>query len=154
MHAIGSGRARVDAALFDSAPVSFVHFFGKGLLGFVMRSMSRSRWEQSRGRTMYFILCPCRRICRGFTYLAQRMPSSRAGKTAFAEHVGKDAVVDFPNCGHLEIRKALSRTILCAVINFFDSHSGVETVALASSQSVSRCEFVRGLVLLFFILSR
>ncbi|TXI92567.1 MAG: alpha/beta fold hydrolase [Burkholderiaceae bacterium] len=137
MHAIGSGRARVDAALFDSAPVSLVHFFGKGLLGFVMRSMSRSRWGAITGTHDVFHYLPLPTdLPRLYLFGSKDAFITEQEKQRLQEHVGKDAVVDFPNCGHLEIRKAYPEQYFAHVINFFDSHSGVETVALESSESV------------------
>ncbi|WMW81548.1 alpha/beta fold hydrolase [Undibacterium cyanobacteriorum] len=124
MHAIGSGRARFDSALFDSAPVSLVHFFGKGALGLVMRSLSRSRWGHLTGTHDVFQSFPLpAELPRLYMFGADDAFITSHELHRLQELVGHDCIRRFANCGHLEIRKTYQDEYFGQALAFLDQHS-------------------------------
>lgn len=121
IHAIASGRVQVDSALFDSAPATLEHFFGKGIGGAVVRYLSRSRWSHSTGTHDILRMLPLPPATPHLFLYGDAdeyiMPPEMA---ALRRACGDARVQVFPQCGHLELRKVDPQRYIATVLEFFE----------------------------------
>jgi pimeloyl-ACP methyl ester carboxylesterase len=123
IHAIATRRAAFDSALFDSVPATLTHFFGSGMIGAVMRWMSRSRWAGVTGTRDIFHSLPLPEgLPRLFLFGANDEYITKAEVARLQQLCGAASVRTYPDCGHLEIRKAVPAEYIAAVVEFFDAH--------------------------------
>jgi alpha-beta hydrolase superfamily lysophospholipase len=137
IHAIASGRAVFDSALFDSVPATLTHFFGKGLVGAVMRSMSKSRWADVTGTKAIFRSLPLpAALPRLFLFGDQDAYITQDELGKVRRSCGADNVRMYRDCGHLGIRKAFPAEYIAAVTQFFDANSAPRPAQLAAGQGL------------------
>lgn len=129
IHAIARHGALVDSAIFDSVPMSIAVFFDRGVVGTLMRRISRSRWARPTGTHSLFESLPALRDIPCLYLFGGNDPYvTRAEIDRLSAVCPGASVQHFENCAHLELRKhdpdAYAKTILA----FIDAHSPARPV--------------------------
>lgn len=123
IHAIARHRLQLASVIFDSVPAHIARFFGHGVVGIVMRWLSRSRWGQPTGTVpleqSYAALqkLPCL-----FLYGADDRFITPFELTEIRQHCPDATIKCYPECDHLDIRKKYSERYMNDITAFLDSY--------------------------------
>ncbi len=123
LHGIARHRLAFASVVFDSVPVHITHFFARGVVGVVMRWLSRSRWAKNTGTaplaTSYSALqhCPCL-----FLYGDHDSYIDATEQAEIRRHCPQATITVYPDCAHLELRKNHGERYMSDIVTFLNRH--------------------------------
>jgi alpha-beta hydrolase superfamily lysophospholipase len=121
LHAIATGRTAFASVLCDSVPATVARFFGGGVTGAVMRGMSTSRWADATGTRPIFRSLPLPHdLPRLFLFGGDDPFITQAEVAHLRDLCGASSVRVYPDCGHLDARKAFPGAYRGAILDFLD----------------------------------
>ena len=127
LHAIATGRTAFASVVCDSVPATVARFFGGGVTGAVMRGMSTSRWADATGTRPIFRSLPLPHgLPRLFLFGGADPFITPAEVERLREACGPSNVRVYPDCGHLEVRKAFPGAYRGAILGFLDHSSSIK----------------------------
>jgi alpha-beta hydrolase superfamily lysophospholipase len=123
VHAIARHGAMVDAAIFDSVPMSIAVFFDRGVVGALMRRISRSRWARPTGTHSLFESLPSMRGIPSLYMFGDRDAYVTRDEIDRVSAACPEARIHhFKDCAHLELRKRQPDAYVKTILEFIDAH--------------------------------
>lgn len=123
LHGIARHRLYFSSVVLDSVPARITRFFGRGLVGVVMRWLSRSRWADETGTAplskSYPVLqhLPCL-----FMYGGNDSYIDAAELAEIRRQCPQATINLYPNCEHLDIRKNYDERYMSDIVTFLNRH--------------------------------
>lgn len=125
-HALqGIARHRLPFAsvVLDSVPAHITHFFGRGMVGVVMRWLSKSRWADNTGTAPLASSYPAlQHLPCLFLYGDNDRFITPVERDVIGTHCPQATINLYPDCQHLELRKNHEQRYQADIITFLNRH--------------------------------